>query len=62
MAEGVDTFGLVQKSIENNVIFVPGTGFFPDDKRNNYLRLSFATPSIDQIQTGIKRLAKTVLD
>ncbi|MFN3265965.1 MAG: PLP-dependent aminotransferase family protein [Deinococcales bacterium] len=62
MAEGVDTFGLVQKAIEHNVIFVPGKGFFPDDKRDNYLRLSFATPSIEQIQEGVGRMAKTILD
>jgi 2-aminoadipate transaminase len=62
MAEGIDTFGLVQKAIDNNVIFVPGAGFFPDDKRSNYLRLSFATPSTQQIQEGVKRMAKTLLD
>ncbi len=62
MAEGVDTMTLVQKAIETGIIFVPGAGFFPDAKRSNYLRLSFATPNIEQIQEGIKRLARAVLD
>jgi 2-aminoadipate transaminase len=62
MAESVDTLSLVQKAIDNNIIYVPGAGFFPDAKRSNYLRLSFATPSIEQIQEGVKRLARAVLD
>ncbi len=62
MAEGVDTMQLSSKAIEQNVIFVPGVGFFPDTKRTNYLRLSFATPSIEQIEEGVKRFARAVLD
>ncbi len=62
MAEGVDTMSMVQKAVENGIIFVPGAGFFPDAKRSNYLRLSFATPSVEQIQEGMKRLARAVLD
>jgi 2-aminoadipate transaminase len=62
MAEGVDTLSMVQKAVDTGIIFVPGAGFFPDAKRSNYLRLSFATPSIEQIEEGIKRLARAVLD
>ena len=62
MADGVDTMQLVQKAVDNGIIFVPGEPFFPDSKRHNYLRLSFATPSIEQIKEGIKRLARAVLD
>ena len=62
MAEGVDTMSLVKNAVDAGVIFVPGITFFPDAKRTNYLRLSFATPSIEQIQEGVRRLAKAMLD
>ena len=62
MAEGVDTMPLVQKAIQENVVFVPGHSFFPDGARPNYLRLSFSTPTPDDIKEGVARLAKTVLD
>ncbi len=62
MADGVDTMSLVKKAVDNGIIFVPGAGFFPDAKRSNYLRLSFATPNLEQIKEGIKRLARAIVD
>ncbi len=62
MADGVDTLNMVQKAVDSGIIFVPGAGFFPDAKRSNYLRLSFATPNLEQIKKGIQRLAKAILD
>ncbi len=62
MAEGVDTMQMVKRAVDEGVIFVPGVTFFPDAKRGNYLRLSFATPSLDQIREGVKRLARATLD
>jgi 2-aminoadipate transaminase len=62
MAEGVDTMNLVQRSVDAGVIFVPGAGFFPDAKRANYLRLSFATPTVEQIEEGVERLGRAILD
>jgi 2-aminoadipate transaminase len=62
MAEGVDTFAFVKTAVDAGVIFVPGITFFPDAKRLNYLRLSFATPSVSDIQEGVKRLVRAVVD
>jgi 2-aminoadipate transaminase len=62
MADGVDTMGMVKRAVDEGVIFVPGVTFFPDAKRGNYLRLSFATPSVEQIHEGVRRLAKATLD
>ena len=62
MAESVDTFAFVKTAIDAGVIFVPGITFFPDAKRLNYLRLSFATPSVEDIKEGVKRLARAVVD
>jgi DNA-binding transcriptional MocR family regulator len=41
---------------------VPGVPFFPGDVKANYLRLSFATPTPEVIEEGVKRLARAVLD
>jgi 2-aminoadipate transaminase len=62
MATGVDTMSMVQKAVDNGVIYVPGVPFFPGNVKHNYLRLSFATPSTEQIEEGVKRLARAVLD
>ena len=62
MAEGVDTYAFVKTAVDAGVIFVPGITFFPDAKRLNYLRLSFATPSVTDIQEGVKRLARAIVD
>jgi 2-aminoadipate transaminase len=62
MADGVDTLALVQRAVDAGVIYVPGATFFPDERRANYLRLSFATPSLEQIEEGVGRLARAVLD
>jgi 2-aminoadipate transaminase len=62
MSDHVDTLALVQRAVDAGVIYVPGITFFPDAKRANYLRLSFATPSTEQIDEGVGRLARAVLD
>jgi 2-aminoadipate transaminase len=62
MADGVDTMQMVKRAVDEGVIFVPGVTFFPDAKRGNYLRLSFATPNVEQIQEGVRRLARATLD
>jgi 2-aminoadipate transaminase len=62
MAQGVDTMAMVQKAVDNGVIYVPGVPFFPGNPKANYLRLSFATPSTEQIEEGVKRLARAMLD
>ena len=62
MAEGVDTMGLVQKAVDNGVIYVPGVPFFPGNPKTNFLRLSFATPTPEVIEEGVQRLARAVLD
>ena len=62
MAEGVDTYKLVQKAIDEKVVFVPGQPFFPDAKRGTYLRISFSTPTPDEIKEGVQRLSRALAD
>ena len=47
---------LARAIAEERVAFVPGGAFFATDARLNTIRLNFSSPSIDQINEGIKRL------
>ncbi len=61
LPEGVDASALLPMATERGVAFVPGLPFYAGghgDKRT--LRLSFATASVAQINTGIALLAATV--
>jgi len=56
----VDTARLLTKAIEQNVIFVPGAAFYAKPQVSSALRLSYATASIDEIQEGVRRLARAL--
>src|SRR5690606_36206422 len=49
-----------KKAIEHGVAFVPGAPFFATAPDHATLRLSFATAPLDQIEEGIRRLAKAL--
>jgi DNA-binding transcriptional MocR family regulator len=51
---------LSKRAIAQGVAFVPGAAFFAHDPDLASLRLSFATVGLDQIETGIQRLAKAL--
>ena len=56
--EGIDTNELMQKAIEQKVVFVPGRDFFPDGSGNRYMRLNFSNATEEKIKEGIGRLAQ----
>ncbi len=62
MNEGVDTAQLVQKAIQANIVFVPGVPFYPGNPKQNFMRISFSTPTPEEIKEGVKRLAEAILD
>lgn len=49
----IDTFFLYKQALAKGVAFVPGYIFSPAGKQKNCLRLSFASPSLAEIKTGI---------
>lgn len=55
---------LFSAAIEQGVLFLPGQYCYPQDDRRtpprNTMRLSFGVPTIDQIHTGIERLAEAI--
>lgn len=62
LSPGVDTARVVERAVENGVVFVPGAPFYAERPEANTLRLSFATPTPDQIDEGVRRLAEVVVD
>jgi len=51
---------LFPKAIENKVAYVIGSAFHCNGKGHNTMRLNFSYPSEQQIDEGIKRLAKMI--
>ncbi|EIK95010.1 GntR family transcriptional regulator [Pseudomonas sp. M47T1] len=57
--DGVNAGELLERAIEQRVMFVPGSAFFANDPDTSSLRLSFAAPSIEQIDEGLLRLCRS---
>jgi 2-aminoadipate transaminase len=56
----IDSDAMIQRAVQNGVIYVTGEAFFVDHSGRNIIRLSFSQPSHDRIREGVQRLAKTV--
>ena len=48
---------LLPFAVAQNVAFVPGAPFYADHGDPRTLRLSFVTPSVDEIHRGVAALA-----
>jgi 2-aminoadipate transaminase len=55
--EPVDTDVLLDRAIHHGVVFVPGSAFYIERREARHARLSFSTPGLDSIRTGVERLA-----
>ncbi|WP_263263948.1 PLP-dependent aminotransferase family protein [Pseudomonas sp. RIT-PI-S] len=60
LADGSDAQRLFEHAIEHNVMFVPGRAFYASGADPASLRLSFAAPSLEQIDEGLRRLARAL--
>ncbi len=61
MPDGIDSKELMKEAIANNVAFVPGATTMIDDKKKySSFRLNYSMASIEQIDKGIKILAKVL--
>jgi 2-aminoadipate transaminase len=56
----VDTDTMIAKAIEAKVAYVVGSAFYFDEPEHNSMRLNFSYSSKEQIEEGVKRLAKVV--
>lgn len=60
LPEHMNARDLLSKAIENDVAFVIGRPFFPDDRGHNTLRLNFSYARDEDIARGIERLARVI--
>ena len=60
LPEGVDAMAELNRAIEQNVAFVPGTHFYPDGGHANTLRLNFSMQEADVIRAGMERLGRAI--
>ncbi|WPP01373.1 PLP-dependent aminotransferase family protein [Pseudomonas sp. HR96] len=56
--QGVSAQALLEQAIERRVLFVPGAAFYAEAPELDSLRLSFAAPDLQQIDTGLERLGE----
>ena len=56
----IDTDAMIHKAIAEKVAYVVGSAFYFDEPEHNAMRLNFSYSSKEQIEEGVKRLAKVV--
>jgi 2-aminoadipate transaminase len=57
LAAGYDDVSLLQRALEQRLVFVIGSAFYVDGSGHDRIRLSFSAPSEQRIEEGARRLA-----
>ena len=57
---GINTDALLARAVAHGVLYVPGSAFYVGTHAGSEARLSFAAPSRERIDSGIRRLASAV--
>jgi 2-aminoadipate transaminase len=60
LPQGMRAIDLLPIAVEHGVAFVPGMPFYADNGDPRTLRLSFVTPSVDEIHRGVAALAAAI--
>ena len=60
LPEGMNAQALLPIAVEKGVAFVPGAAFYNDHADPRTMRLSFVTPNVDEIRTGVAALAAAI--
>lgn len=60
LPEQVDSKVFCQKAKENNLLITDGSNFYPYHADNRHVRISFATLSLQEIETGMKILGEMI--
>lgn len=56
LPDGMNATQLLNRCVENNVAYVPGTHFYPEGGHHNTLRLNFSMPTVEMIGRGMDTL------
>ncbi|MDZ7938714.1 MAG: PLP-dependent aminotransferase family protein [Rhodoferax sp.] len=60
LPEGMNAVDLLPHAVNKGVAFVPGAPFYADHGDPRTMRLSFVTPSVEEIQRGVAALAQAI--
>jgi 2-aminoadipate transaminase len=60
LPDGCTDNALLERAIEQGVIFVAGSAFYVDGTGHNRIRLSFSAPPEGRIREGVERLSRAV--
>ena len=60
LAAGYDDTSLLERALEQRLVFVIGSAFYVDGTGHDRIRLSFSAPSVERIQEGVRRLASAM--
>ena len=60
LSDDIDAEELLPAAAEEGVTYLPGEMFFPDDRGENGLRLSFSHASFEAMERGVEALARAV--
>ena len=58
----INTDAMIIKAIEKKVAYVVGSAFYFDEPEHNAMRINFSYSNKTQIEEGVKRLAKVVME
>lgn len=62
LSDEIDTQALLQRALEVQVAYVPGSAFYVDGQGTHELRLNFSCTAPDRIREGIRRLASLITE
>jgi 2-aminoadipate transaminase len=60
LPDRIDADVMLDRAVEQGVVYVAGSSFFVDGSGRNTLRLSFSAPTPERIEEGVRRLAVTI--
>lgn len=61
LPEGYDDVTLLDRALEQRLVFVTGSAFYVDGTGHDRIRLSFSAPSPERIKEGVQRLALAMM-
>jgi 2-aminoadipate transaminase len=59
---GCDDLSLLERALEQRLVFVTGSAFFVDGSGHDTIRLSFSAPTPERIVEGVRRLRRVMED
>lgn len=60
LPEAISARDVLEKCLEQKVAFVPGGSFFPNENRENTLRINYSNMPEDRIEKGLRIIAEVV--